>query len=147
MSSVLSGLKIVAASKPHALPVVVRRRHKLISRLNQQRELANAKINGEVYLPKRLRSFIDKATGERYAKEVPVRIKSWWWIGEQGELLLQVKYGSRVIEFGKGKSAIEIQSEHQICDVIDALITAVNNGELDAQLENLGKQLRDGFKR
>ncbi len=117
MSSVLSGLKIVAASKPHALPVVVRRRHKLISRLNQQRELANAKINGEVYLPKRLRSFIDKATGERYAKEVPVRIKSWWWIGEQGELLLQVKYGSRVIEFGKGKSAIEIQSEHQICDV------------------------------
>ena len=145
--STLNTLKIVSATKPRAVPQVVRRRRKLLERLEQQRQLAVARMNGEHYAPKRLRSFTHADTGERIVKEVPVRIKSWWWTGERGETLLAIKYGSRSIELAKGKSAIEVGTEDKLCSTIDAVIAAVNNGELDAQLEATGKRLRDGFKR
>ena len=145
--STLTTLKIVSATKPRALPAVVRRRRKLVERLEQQRRLAEARLTGEHYAPKRLRSITHTETGERITKEVPVRIKTWWWTGERGELLLSIKYGSRAIELAKGKTAIEVGTEDKLCQTIDAVITAVNNGELDQQLEATGKRLRDGFKR
>ena len=146
-TSALATLKLTTARKPRALPDVVKRRNKLLQKLTEQRELALAQVEGRIYTPKRLRTLRDAATGERTVREMPVRIKAWWWTGEKNETLLSVFYGSKTLELSKGKSAIEIASVKDLPAVFDTLINATLNSELDAQIENASTKLRDGFKK
>ena len=146
-TSALATLKLTTARKPRALPDVVKRRNKLISKLTDQRELAIAVIEGRNFTPQRLRTVVDRTTGERTVREMPVRIKAWWWTGEKNETLLSVFYGSKTLELSKGKSAIEIASVKDLPAVFDTLINAAMNSELDAQIESASTKLRDGFKK
>ncbi len=146
-TSALATLKLTTARKPRALPDVVKRRNKLISKLTDQRELAIAVIEGRNFTPQRLRTVVDRITGERTVREMPVRIKAWWWTGEKNETLLSVFYGSKTLELSKGKSAIEIASVKDLPAVFDTLINAAINSELDAQIESASTKLRDGFKK
>lgn len=146
-TSALATLKLTTARKPRALPDVVKRRNKLISKLTDQRELAIAVIEGRNFTPQRLRTVVDRTTGERTVREMPVRIKAWWWTGEKNETLLSVFYGSKTLELSKGKSAIEIASVKDLPAVFDTLINAALNSELDAQIESASTKLRDGFKK
>jgi hypothetical protein len=50
-----------------------------------------------------------------------------------------VRLGSKPIEFEKGKNAIAVPSLDKVPLVIDILITAVRNGELDQQLAQAKK--------
>ncbi len=146
-TSALATLKLTTARKPRALPDVVKRRNKLINKLTDQRELAIAVIAGRNFTPQRLRTVVDRTTGERTVREMPVRIKAWWWTGEKNETLLSVFYGSKTLELSKGKSAIEIASVKDLPAVFDTLINAAVNSELDAQIESASTKLRDGFKK
>ena len=146
-TSILNTLKLTAARKSRALPDVVKRRNKLLQKLMEQRELAAALEQGQHYAPKRLRSLRDADTGVRVVKEVAVRIKPWFWTGEKGECLLAINYGSRQIELQKGKSAIDVGGTDNLVTVLDTVITAVKNGELDVQIEAASTKLRDGFKK
>ena len=51
------------------------------------------------------------------------------------------RWGGKPIEFEKGKNGIAIGSLDKIPLVIDILITAVRNGELDAQLAQVKKPM------
>jgi hypothetical protein len=146
-TSALATLKLTTARKPRALPDVIKRRNKLINKLTDQRELAIAIIEGRNFTPQRLRTVVDRTTGERTVREMPVRIKAWWWTGEKNETLLSVFYGSKTLELNKGKSAIEVASVKELPAVFDALINAALNSELDAQIEIASIKLRDGFKK
>ena len=146
-TSILSTLKLTAARKLHALPDVVKRRNKLLMKLGEQRALAHAVAEGRHYAPTRLRTLRNINTGERIVKEVPVRIKPWFWTGERGETLLSVNYGSKQIEIVKGKTAIEVGTDADLITVLDTVIAAVKNGELDVQIESVSNRLRAGFKK
>ena len=146
-TSILNTLKLTAARKSRALPDVVKRRNKLLQKLMEQRELAAALEQGQHYAPKRLRSLRDDETGARVVKEVAVRIKPWFWTGEKGECLLAVNYGSKQIELQKGKTAIDVGSADNLLTVLETVITAVKNGELDVQIEAASTKLREGFKK
>ena len=146
-TSILNSLKLTAARKSRALPDVVKRRNKLLQKLMEQRELAAALEQGQHYAPKRLRSLRDADTGSRVVKEVAVRIKPWFWTGEKGECLLAINYGSRQIELQKGKTAIDVGSADKLVTVLETVIAAVKNGELDVQIEAASSKLRDGFKK
>jgi hypothetical protein len=146
-TSALATLKFTTARKPRALPDVVKRRNKLVRKLTEQRELAIAINEGRNYTPQRLRTVVDRVTGERTVREIPVRIKAWWWTGEKNETLLSVFYGSKTLELAKGKSAIELPSIKELPAVFDTLITATLNSELDAQIESASTKLREGFKK
>jgi hypothetical protein len=147
MTAIMSTLKLTAARKTRALPDVVKRRNKLLLKLGEQRMLAAAQEQGQHYTPTRLRSYKHADTGARIMKEVPVRIKPWYWTGEKGEVLLAVQYGSKQIELQKGKTAIDVGSAANLCAVLDTVIDAVRNGELDAQIESASVKLREGFKK
>ena len=142
----LAALKLTAARKPRALPDVVKRRNKLLSKLKEQRELALAQSEGRTYVPRRLRTIRD-ADGNTTVREVPVRIKPWWWTGEKNETLLSVFYGSKTLELGKGKTAVEIANPRELVNVLDVLIIATQNAELDAQIDTASCKLRDAFKK
>ena len=141
----LATLKLTTARKPRTVPDVIKRRGKLLRKLAEQRELALAQSEGRSYAPKRLRTMVDKETGERAVRETPVRIKSWWWTGDKGETLLSIQYGSKTLEIAKGKAAIEVASAGDLVSVLDVVITAVQAGEMDAQMGAASTKLRDGF--
>lgn len=147
MTTILNTLKLTAARKLRALPDVVKRRNKLLIKLGEQQALAVALSKGNHYAPTRLRTFKQADTGERVVKQVAVRIKPWFWTGEKGEVLLAISYGSKQIELQRGKTAIDVGTADNLVTVLDTVIAAVKNGELDVQIESASAKLREGFKK
>ncbi len=58
-----------------------------------------------------------------------------------------MRYGSRVLDIAKGKNAIEIASMNDLIAVIETVKSAVETGELDAQIEAASGSLKAGFKK
>ena len=53
-----------------------------------------------------------------------------------GKINLEVRYGSKPLEFAKGKNAIELATEAEVADVLATVREAPEQGELDALIEN-----------
>ena len=128
--TVLDTLNFVAF-KPLANnnPVAVRRR-KLIAKLEEQIRLAADKD----YTPTQHKWVTDEEGNEKKV-EVAKRVKRWWTASEDGKINLVVRYGSRPLEFAKGKNAIQLDSEAEVADVLAKIKTATENGELDTVIE------------
>jgi uncharacterized membrane protein YeiH len=67
------------------------------------------------------------------------RVLPWWRVDANGSYVFFVRLGSKPIEFEKGKNAIAVPSFDKIPFVINIVITAVRNGELDDQLAQAKK--------
>ena len=52
-----------------------------------------------------------------------------------GKINLVVRYGSKPLEFTKGKNAIELASETEVADVLAKVRESAENSELDALIE------------
>lgn len=143
--SVLTNLRLVAAKKPAKQPPVVQRRNKLSNKLWEQLQLARAEMSGETYAPTRRRAVKDPETGLRKSIEVPKRVKPWWFVSESGKVCLSVKYGSKVLELAKGKSAIEVANPDELIKTLETIKAATDSGELDTQISSAAGSLRDGF--
>ena len=143
--SALNNLKLVATKRPGALPQIVQRRNRLIAKIWEQTELAKAQQEGKSFQPTRFHSLKDAETGERRNVESPKRVRAWWFTAENGKLCIQVRYGAKVLELAKGKTAIEVGSTDNLIPTLDALKAAVVAGELDAQIEAVSGTMRSGF--
>ena len=143
--STLNSLKLVASKKNRSLSPVAHRRNKLAAKIHEQIELCEAQRTGAVYAPRRLRTVVDRHTGERKTIETVKRVKEWFWISDSGKINLAVRYGSRVLELAKGKNAIELASGDELIAALQALKTATLAGELDAAIEAASGALRAGF--
>lgn len=144
--STLSTLKLVTAKKPNALPAFVQRRNKVIAKLWDQIKLAEAASSGATYAPIKHKRIKD-AEGNIRTVEVPKRIKPWWFTSEAGNTCLALRYGSKVIEIAKGKTAIELFSKDELLPTLNTLKTAIEAGELDAQIDVASANVRKGFKK
>ena len=145
--SALSTLKLVAVKKPTHMPAIVIRRNKLSSKLWEQIQLAKSQMDGKPFVVMKYKSVKDKETGLRKQMEVPKRIKPWWFQSEQGKVCVSVKYGSWTIELAKGKPSVEVSSGEDLIKALESIKSAVEMGELDAQIETASASLRSGFKR
>ncbi len=58
-----------------------------------------------------------------------------------------MRYGSRVLDIAKGKNAIEITNMADLIAVIETVKSAVETGELDAEIEAASGSLKAGFKK
>jgi hypothetical protein len=140
----LASLKLVAAKKPTNMPPAMQRRTKLVAKLEQQIHLATAHNQGETYAPMHVKTVIN-AAGERVQISQPKKIKPWWFVSDNGKVCIAIRYGAKVIELAKGKSAIEVNNPAALIEALDAVKVAVQAGELDAQLEAASMKLREGF--
>ena len=145
--SALNTLKFVSAKKPTQLAPIEIRRLKLSSKLWSQIQLANALNNGDSYTEKKFRTFKDRQTGETRSVEVLKRIRQMWFVSENGKVCVQIKYGSKILEFSKGKNAIEVSSGEELITALNTLKTAVENGELDSQLNLAADSVKEKFKK
>lgn len=145
--STLNSLKFVSAKRPNQIPEIQVRRNKLSNRLWSQIQLATALQKNENYTEKRFRTVRDKHTGESKQVEINKRVRQMWFVGESGKVCIQIKYGSRVLDFGRGKNAIEVGSADELIAALTTLKGAVENGEMDTQLNAAADAVKERFKK
>ena len=145
--SILSNFKLVTSKKKQGLTPVVQRRTKLSSKIYEQIQLAQAQKEGRTFAPTRLRTVLNKVTGEHSTVEAVKRVREWWHVSENGKINLVCKYGSKKITFdAKGsKNAIEVANGDELMAALESLKLAVEQGELDTQIEATSGALRAGF--
>ena len=140
----LASLKLVTAKKPSQLPPVMHRRNKLSSKVFEQIQLARAQSDGSTFSPTRIKT-VTNTEGQRVQVTVPKRIKAWWFVAENGKCCIAIRYGSKILELAKGKTAIEVASGAALIDALEAVNAAILAGELDSQIEAASGQLRSSF--
>ena len=144
--STLNALKLVAVKKPASLPAVVQRRNKVLAKLWEQLKLAEAEQAGTHYAPTKYKKLKD-AEGNVRTIEVPKRIKPWWFTSESGNTCVALRYGSKVIEIAKGKTAIELFNKQELVTTLTTLKAAIQAGELDSQIDAASESVRKGFSK
>ena len=143
--SQLATLKLTAAKKPATQPLIMQQRSKMAKRLFEQMELARSQRDGTAYIQMRVKT-ITGIDGEPKSIEVQKRVKAWWFTADNGKLCLLVRYGSKVIELARGKTAVEVTTLDELVSALATIKAAVEAGELDAQIQAASSQLREGFK-
>ncbi len=142
--STLNSLKLVSAKKPTSIPPILQRRNKLSTKVWEQIQLAKAQKEGGTYSVKKYKSIKD-TDGSRKTIEHQKRVRPWWFVSNDGKVCLNIRYGSRVIEFAKGKSAVEVASADELIKALEIVKAAVEAGELDTQIEQASGAVRAGF--
>jgi hypothetical protein len=145
--SALASLKLIAAKRPIQLSPVVQRRNKVSKRIYEQILLAQAAQDGKTYAPTKLRTVKDEATGETKTIQVPKRIKEWFFVTNEGKMCVSLKYGAKIVEIAKGKTAVELKDAADLVPTLETLKQAVENGELDTQLEAVSGAVKASFKK
>ena len=123
------------------------RRNKLAAKLADQIALATAMKDGKTYVATRIRNVKDRITGEVSSVEQTRKVRPFWFRAESGKTCVQLKYGTKVLDFSKGKNSVEVANETELVSVLETLKQAVESGELDAQIEAVSAVVRKGFKR
>ena len=129
----LKSLTFTTLPKPNANPTLDRRT-KIIARLEEQKLLLK-----DANFTRTIRVTIKK-DGEKSVVEKQQRVLPWFRQHPNGTYVLFVRSGLKPIDFEKGKAAIAVPSLEKLPSVIDTVITAVRNGELDQQLAEASKQ-------
>lgn len=122
--AVLKSLSFTAMSKASTDPAFVRR-VKFIEKLEEQKRL----LEDPGYVRTVQRTA--EVDGAKQAVVRRQRVRPWWKTEASGQLLMSIKFGSKPIEFEKGKTGIVVPSKEKLPAVIDTLISAIRAGELD----------------
>jgi len=137
--STLGELKLVAIAKPSIKDPILVRRTKFIERLEEQIALVTAKLEHVLH-------HTNAGITIDYEGQERVRTKSpWWWEDKDGKTYLAIKYGSKVLEIQKGKTAIVCEGMAGVKKTLETIQKAAYKGELDALLQIVGGELRKRF--
>ena len=114
--------------------IPIHRRNKLIVRLQQQIAL----VQDPQFTLTRQKWIVDE-NGVKQLRELRKKVRAWWRTDPTGAVVLTVRYGSKPIEFEKGKSAIVVGKKDKLIPTIETVIAAVEAGELDGVLGQMSK--------
>ena len=130
--SALRSLTFATMPKIGANPTLDRRTN-IIARLEEQKLLLK-----DPRYTRTVRTWVKK-DGQLMPVDKPQRVLPWWRLDANGSYVFFIRSGSKPIEFEQGKNAIAVPSLDKVPLIIDILITAVRNGELDEQLAQTKK--------
>ena len=146
--SIVTNLKLITTVKSSAVSPVLLRRNKLLTKVQEQLDMCEAKRNQQPYAPKRLKTITNKETGERTTIETIKRVKEWFWITEDGKINLAVKYGAKTLPLNKkGANAIELMNGTALIGTLHKLKEAVIAGEFDDAISEVSDATRKAFKK
>ena len=144
--SVHAGLKVDNTSRRDANNPTQRRRAKLVEKLEEQLQGAEALISGMSFQTTK-RITRTGANGELERVTVPKSFCAWFWHDISGVWFLEVRYGARALKLDKsGATSIVVGEQENLVDIIGTVIEAVRAGELDALIEEAAGT-RVGLKR
>src|SRR5256884_9836929 len=130
--SALKSLTFTTLPKIGATPTLDRRTN-MIARLEEQKLL----LNDPNYI-RTVRTWVKK-NGHLTPVDKQQRVLPWWRVDANGSYVFFIRSGSKPIEFEKGKNAVAVPSLDKIPLVINILISATRNGELDEHLAQTKK--------
>lgn len=136
--SALKGLTFTAVPRNAGLTPEQHRRGKLAAHLQEQLDMAKAQAAGQIHVVKK-RRWERTDDGQKHLIEVDKRLKQWWTVQNDGKVILTVRYGSKPLEFEKGKGAIALKGVDELLVVLPKLIAAAEAGELDGHIAAVGK--------
>jgi hypothetical protein len=139
--ALLEKLKVVASPAAQQKTPEHFRRQKLINKLQEQLALAEGQLGGSSYSRMRWVTAVN-AEGEPVRIQRPVRLKQWWAKAPNGHVLFTLRYGASPIAIANGLTAIEVGPLEELPKVISTVISAVDGGELDAELAAIAKERR-----
>ncbi len=142
----LAALKLISAKKANTASPTQQRRNKLCKKIFQQIELAKAVATGQHFAVRRFRT-VKGEDGSLTSVEVETAVRQWWWQQDNGKLALSIRYGSKVIALSAKSNAVECANYDELTAALATIRTAVEAGELDAQIETASTKLRDGFRK
>jgi hypothetical protein len=146
--SIVTNLKLITTVKSSAVSPILLRRNKLLIKVQEQLDMCEAKRNQQPYAPKRLKTIVNKETGERTTVETIKRVKEWFWITEDGKINLAVKYGAKTLPLNKkGANAIELMNGTALIGTLHKLKEAVIAGEFDDAISEVSDATRKAFKK
>jgi Family of unknown function (DUF6641) len=135
---------MISLKSPNIIPLprsggnpTLDRRTRVIARLEEQKLL----LNDSTYM-RSVRSWSKDADGTKVLVKTKQRVLPWWSAQPNGSLVFFIRSGWKPIEFEKGKAAIAVPSLEKLPSVIDTMITAVRNGELDEQLAQASSEAK-----
>lgn len=126
----------------------MQRRSKLLAKVQEQIDMCEAKRNQQSFAPKRLKTVVNKETGERVTVETIKRVKEWFWITSDNKINLAIKYGAKTLPLNKkGANAIEITNGTELIGTLNKLKEAVIAGEFDDAIAEVSNETRKAFKK
>ena len=128
--TLLDTLNFVAFKPLQNNNLIAVRRRKLMAKIDEQIQLASNKD----YKPTQHKWVTDEE-GKQTKVEVTERVKRWCTASADGKINLVVHYGSKPLEFAKGKNAIELAGDTGVADTLRKVREAAELGELDMLIE------------
>ena len=101
------------------------KRCKLISKFKEQLSLLN---DPDLTVARKRWMTVD---GEKVLEEKTLPVRPWWRETLDGRVAFSVRVGLKKVEFQRGMTAILVPSLKELPTLIEGLIKAVNDGELD----------------
>lgn len=138
--SILKSLTLSARPEKTSDNPILKRREKLLAKLDQQLAMAKAHIAGETYTAYREKWQKNAETGQQEKVQIPKRISPWYY-KRNNQYFLQIRYGNTALELSKGNHAIDVGEQDNLVATIGTVIEAVVAGELDSLLENVTTNL------
>lgn len=135
--SALKGLTFAPIPRNTGLTPEQFRRQKLVAHLKEQLANATAQAEGRIHVVKR-RRWEYTNDGQKHLIVVDKRLRQWW-TQQDNKVLFSVRYGSKPLEFEKGKAAIVLKNMDELLAVLPKLIAAAEAGEFDAMIAAAGK--------
>lgn len=131
--SILGALKLDVSKKPEKIDTATHRRNNLLAKLDEQILIAQALLKSEVYFGKKTVKETDE-DGNISTVTVPKQVRKWFY-ENNGQWYLEIKYGNKVLELAKDKTAIVVGKLDDMISVIEQIKQAVLAKELDGAID------------
>lgn len=136
MSTLLSSLKLSTRPDKTSENPTLKKREKLLTKLNQQLSMAQSHVAGETYTVFKEKWQKNAETGIQEKIQIPKKVSPWFY-KRNNEYFFEVRYGNKPLELSKGNHAIEVGKKENLVPTITTVIEAVVIEELDPLLEKV----------
>jgi len=140
MSTLLSKLKLSARPEKTKDNPLLKKREKLLFKLNQQLGMAQSHITGATYTVYKEKWQKNEETGQQEKVQIPKKVSPWFY-KRNNQYFFEVRYGNKPLELSKGNHAIEVGEQENLVPTIETVIEAVVSAELDPLLEKVTSHL------
>ncbi|MDO6447150.1 hypothetical protein Q4493_15370 [Colwellia sp. 1_MG-2023] len=138
--SILKSLTLSARPEKTSDNPLLKKREKLLSKLDIQLAMANALSNGETYTAYREKWQKNPETGQQEKVQIPKNVAKWFY-KRNNQYFFEVRYANKALELSKGNHAIEVGELDNLAKTIKTVIDCVVAGEIDTLLENVTTNL------
>ena len=113
-------------------------REKLLLSLAEQGDMAKAMLEGRDYTAVRVVVEQDNEGTEVEVEKV-VQVRRWFYTNNGKEWYLEIRYDNKAIELAPGRTSILVSNRDRIVEVIETVIRAVEEKELDAAIAEIAR--------